>query len=147
LTRRMCRIRVSPVMQQRNRWHSVATQATLSSSKYAIPSSSNRERHAARYLRPFYPFYVVRANHPSPHSHGHQQQSFCKIAVFIANFRLYFLQQRRHEQERFLFGRIKAEERVIAARRCCAGMQPRRLCCGRWRVEVQFYHSCKADSE
>ncbi len=36
---------------------------------------------------------------------------------------------------------------VIQERRCCEGMQPRRLGCCRWRIWVQFCHRCKDDSE
>ncbi len=44
-------------------------------------------------------------------------------------------------------GGLLQRERVIAARRCGAGMQRRGLCCSCWPIGVQCDHCCEADSE
>ena len=66
----------------------------------------------------------VQSRAPSPASATASGSGDCKTAAAARRGTAFIYRE----------GARQAGERVIAARRCCAGMQPRRLCCGRWPI-------------
>ena len=72
---------------------------------------------------------------------------FLFLEIFVSLFLLRNGLPPQRTRSAFILGNGSAGGRIIQERRCCAGMQQRRLPCGRWHNRVQCCHCCKADSE